>query len=68
MPEGISADPHLHFVPGSTGLRLEEAWPGVAHWTRPIVPVERSLIAGVGKIGHGYFKPGLRAGPGRGQG
>lgn len=47
MPEGISADPHLHFVPGSTGLRLEEAWLGVAHWTRPIVPVERSLIAGV---------------------
>lgn len=47
MPEGIDTDPHLHFVPGSTGLRLEEAWAGVAHWTRPIAPVGRSLIAGV---------------------
>ncbi|WP_431801980.1 endonuclease domain-containing protein [Microbacterium sp. bgisy203] len=47
MPEGIGDEPHLHFVPGSTGPRPRDTWPGVAHWTQPLVPLGRSLVAGV---------------------
>ncbi len=47
MPEGIGEELHLHFPPGSTGPRIESTWPGVTHWTRPIAPLGRSLIASV---------------------
>ncbi len=47
MPEGVSDEIHLHFPPGSTGLRLAEPWPGVAHWTQPLVPTGRTLLAAV---------------------
>ncbi|MFT3798053.1 endonuclease domain-containing protein [Microbacterium sp.] len=45
MPEGVDDRPHLHFVPGSTGPR--SPWPGVAHWTRPLVPGERTLVGSI---------------------
>lgn len=45
MPEGVLDDVHLHFPPGSTGPRAP--WDGIAHWTRPIAPVGRSLVATV---------------------
>jgi len=41
MPEGIGDELHEHLLPGSTG---PQSWPGVAHWTKPIVPVGRSLV------------------------
>jgi len=47
MPEGFGDEPHLHFVPGSTGPRLASSWPGTTHWSRPVAPVGRSLTATV---------------------
>ena len=47
MPEGIGDELHLHFVPGSTGPRPSERPPGVSHWTQPLAPVGRSLLATV---------------------
>ncbi|MBN9178560.1 MAG: DUF559 domain-containing protein [Microbacterium sp.] len=52
MPDGVGEELHLHYPPGSSGPRgggggLDGAKPAVAHWTRPIVPVGRALIAGV---------------------
>ena len=45
MPEGGDDRIHLHFPPGSTGPRAP--WDGIAHWSRPIAPVGRSLMATV---------------------
>lgn len=45
MPGGVGDELHLHFVPGTTGPRLADDWPGVTHWSRPIGPVGRSLTA-----------------------
>lgn len=45
MPEGIGDELHLHFAPGSTGPRVGEDWPGVGHWTKPVAPLERALVA-----------------------
>ncbi|KXZ60634.1 hypothetical protein Mlaev_01420 [Microbacterium laevaniformans] len=45
MPETVGDDVHLHFPPGSTGPRAP--WDGVAHWSRPIAPLGRSLLATV---------------------
>ncbi|GAA3032845.1 endonuclease domain-containing protein [Microbacterium dextranolyticum] len=45
MPDGVGDDVHLHFPPGSTGPRTP--WGGVAHWSRPVAPVGRALIATV---------------------
>lgn len=47
MPDGVDAGLHLHFPPGSTGPRMSAPWPGVAHWTQPIVPLGRALVAAV---------------------
>lgn len=47
MPEGVGGELHLHFPPGSTGPRLDAAWSGVTHWTRPLAPLGRVLEAGV---------------------
>ncbi|WP_336630966.1 MULTISPECIES: endonuclease domain-containing protein [unclassified Microbacterium] len=43
MPDGVGDEVHLHFPPGSTGPRAP--WDGVAHWTRPVGPLGRSLVA-----------------------
>lgn len=43
IPEGIGHEVHLHFPPGSTGPRTH--WGGISHWTRPVAPVGRSLVA-----------------------
>ncbi len=45
MPEGADDAVHLHFPPGSTGPRMP--WTGVAHWTQPVAPVGRALVATV---------------------
>lgn len=45
MPHGVADELHLHLVPGSTGPRLGAEWPGVTHWTRPLVPAGRTLVA-----------------------
>lgn len=47
MPPRLGDEPHLHFVPGSTGPRLTEEWIGVTHWTAPLAPAGRSLLASV---------------------
>lgn len=47
VPEGVGDELHVHLTPGSTGPRLEEAWPGVTHWTKPIVPTGRTLLGSV---------------------
>ncbi|RLK47912.1 endonuclease domain-containing protein [Microbacterium telephonicum] len=47
MPEGIGDELHLHFPPGSTGPRAPADWPGVRHWTRPLAPLGRTLVASI---------------------
>lgn len=47
MPDGIDANLHLHLIPGSGSARMPEDWPGVLHWTKPIVPGARELTASV---------------------
>lgn len=47
MPESVTDEIHLHFPPGSTGPRGEASWRGVAHWTQPLVPAGRTLVASV---------------------
>lgn len=48
MPEGIDTRPHLHMLPGTGAARMPVGWPGVLHWTKPIVPpVARDLVTSV---------------------
>ena len=47
MPHDVDPHLHLHVLPGSASAHLPEGWPGVLHWTKPIVPSERRLTATV---------------------
>lgn len=47
MPDEVGDELHLHLLPGSTGPRVPEAWPGVTHWTQPMAPTSRSLVGAV---------------------
>lgn len=47
MPEEVGDEVHVHFLPGSTGPRLADDWPGVTHWTQPIAPTGRALVGSV---------------------
>jgi very-short-patch-repair endonuclease len=47
MPDGVDANLHLHLLPGSGSARMPDDWPGVLHWTKPIVPSGRELTATV---------------------
>ena len=47
MPDGIDPNLHLHLIPGSGSARLPPDWPGVVHWTKPIAPSGRQLMATV---------------------
>lgn len=47
MPHDVDQHLHLHVLPGSASAHLPEGWPGVLHWTKPIVPSERRLTATV---------------------
>ena len=47
MPPPGDPSLHLHLVPGSASPGPTGAWAGVAHWTRPIVPVDRTLVGGI---------------------
>ncbi len=47
MPEEVDPHLHLHLIPGSGSARLPDDWPGVLHWSKPIVPSGRRLTATV---------------------
>jgi very-short-patch-repair endonuclease len=47
MPDGVDANLHLHLIPGSGPARMPDDWPGVLHWTKPIVPSGPQLTATV---------------------
>lgn len=48
MPEGVGPQLHLHLTPGAGQARLDAAWDGILHWTRPLAPVPgRALLAHV---------------------
>ena len=47
MPDGVDPNLHLHLIPGSGSARLPADWPGVLHWTKPIAPSGRQLMATV---------------------
>ena len=47
MPEAVGSGLHLHLLPGSGATRLADEWNGVTHWTKPLVPTARSLVATV---------------------
>lgn len=47
MPEDVDPNLHLHLTPGSGSARLPDDWPGVLHWTKPLVPCDRQLTATV---------------------
>jgi very-short-patch-repair endonuclease len=41
MPDRVGDELHIHMSPGSGSARLGDEWPGVLHWTKPVVPVAR---------------------------
>jgi very-short-patch-repair endonuclease len=47
MPDDVDANLHLHLIPGSGSARMPDDWPGVLHWTKPIVPSGPQLTATV---------------------
>jgi very-short-patch-repair endonuclease len=47
MPDDVETNLHLHLIPGSGAARMPDDWPGVLHWTKPIVPSGRELTATV---------------------
>lgn len=47
MPDDVDPNLHLHLIPGSGSARMPDDWPGVLHWTKPIVPSGRELTATV---------------------
>lgn len=47
MPPQLGGETHLHFAPGSTGPGIQTEWTGITHWTTPLAPVGRSLVASV---------------------
>lgn len=47
MPSGVDPHLHLHLPPGSASAGLPPDWPGTLHWTVPIVPSGRELVASV---------------------
>ena len=47
MPIGVDPHLHLHLLPGSAPAGLPPEWPGALHWTAPIAPPGRGLIATV---------------------
>ncbi len=47
MPPDMDLHPHVHMVPGSGSARLPDGWPGRLHWTIPLSPPGRGLMATV---------------------
>jgi len=46
MPEAVSGGIHLHLPPTAGSARLGDAWPGVLHWAKPVMPWGAPALVG----------------------